>query len=65
MLTEAEVERSFRKLLRKRSEDPQTDRKIEELLEKHLRPESPLRRRLFEELRRVQAWEKKLQASKS
>lgn len=60
MLTEAEVERSFRRLMRKRFEDPEAFQKMEQLLEKNLRAESPLRRRLMEELRQVQ----KLQTTK-
>jgi division protein CdvB (Snf7/Vps24/ESCRT-III family) len=61
VLTEAEVERSFRRLMRKRFEDPQAFQKMEQLLENHLRPESPLRRRLMDELRQV----RKLQETKN
>lgn len=49
MLTEAEVERSFRKLLKAGPLNQETFEKGEALLEQ-LRPESPLRHRLSSEL---------------
>lgn len=55
MLTEAEVQRSFRRLVKGGPTDPQVFEKAEELLDE-LRPESPLRHRLWcelEELREV------------
>lgn len=49
MLTEAEVERSFRKLLKNEPFSQEVFDRGEELLEQ-LRPESPLRHRLASEL---------------
>ncbi|MGE0758433.1 MAG: hypothetical protein AB7O38_15505 [Pirellulaceae bacterium] len=49
MLTEAEVERSFRKLLKGGPYNQEVYEKGEALLEQ-LRPESPLRHRLASEL---------------
>ncbi|MCA9122118.1 MAG: hypothetical protein H6822_31850 [Planctomycetaceae bacterium] len=49
MLTESQVERSFRKLIKVEGLINETFEKAEELLEE-LRPESPLRHRLFSEL---------------
>lgn len=49
MLTEATVERSFRKLFATPVRDEVSFEKAEELLEE-LRPESPLRHRLSQEL---------------
>jgi hypothetical protein len=49
LLTEAEVERSFRKLLNGGKPNEETFEKGEVLLEQ-LRPESPLRHRLASEL---------------
>jgi hypothetical protein len=49
LLTEAEVHRSFRKLLRKAGVTPESLQRAEALVEQ-LRPESPLRHRLSEEL---------------
>ena len=49
MLTEAEVERSFRKLIKSGQFNQETFDKGEELLQ-NLRPESPLRHRLTSEL---------------
>jgi hypothetical protein len=52
LLTEAEVERSFRKLLKSGQFSQETFEKGEALLDQ-LRPESPLRHRLAEELEEV------------
>jgi hypothetical protein len=52
LLTEAEVERSFRKLLKSGPLSLEILEKGEALLEK-LRPESPLRHRLAEELEEI------------
>ena len=49
MLTESQVELSFRKLIKARGLDTETFDKAEELLAE-LRPESPLRHRLYSEL---------------
>jgi hypothetical protein len=49
VLTESQVERSFRKLLKAEGLDAGTFDKAEDLLE-DLRPESPLRHRLYSEL---------------
>ena len=49
MLTESQVERSFRKLVNAPGLVTETFAKAEELLEE-LRPESPLRHRLYSEL---------------
>ncbi|HUG68183.1 MAG TPA: hypothetical protein VMM76_10555 [Pirellulaceae bacterium] len=49
MLTESQVERSFRKLIEARGLVTETFDRAEELLEE-LRPESPLRHRLYSEL---------------
>lgn len=49
MLTEATVEKSFRKLFSTPTQDEATFEKAEELLDE-LRPESPLRHRLSQEL---------------
>lgn len=49
MLTEATVEKSFRNLFATQVRDEATFEKAEELLEE-LRPESPLRHRLSQEL---------------
>ena len=49
MLTESQVERSFRKLVKAHGLASETFEKAEELLEE-LRPESPLRHRLYAEL---------------
>ena len=49
MLTESQVERSFRKLIKAEGLITQTFDKAEELLD-DLRPESPLRHRLYSEL---------------
>lgn len=49
VLTESQVERSFRKLIKVEGLINETFEKAEELLEE-LRPESPLRHRLFSEL---------------
>jgi len=54
LLTESEVERSFRKLLRGKEITPDNLEKAEALLD-HLRPESPLRFRLGAELDEVRA----------
>jgi hypothetical protein len=56
LLTESQVQRSFRKLILTVGEDPNVLEKLEVLMD-HLRPESPLRHRLwteFEEVRRMQ-----------
>ena len=55
LLTEAQVERSFRRMFNGGPTDPEVFEKAEELLDE-LRPESPLRHRLWcelEELREV------------
>jgi hypothetical protein len=49
LLTEAEVQRSFRKLFHRPDFPPQSFEKAEALIE-NLRPESPLRYRLLDEL---------------
>lgn len=49
MLTEQQINRSFRALFRKGNVDEQTFEKAEALLDE-LRPESPLRHRLMVEL---------------
>lgn len=49
LLTEATVEKSFRKLFSTPTQDEATFEKAEELLDE-LRPESPLRHRLSQEL---------------
>jgi len=49
VLTESQVERSFRKLIKAEALIAETFDKAEELLEE-LRPESPLRHRLYSEL---------------
>lgn len=49
MLTEAQVERSFRAMMRSPERTEETFEKAEELLDE-LRPESPLRHRLTMEL---------------
>jgi len=49
VLTEAEVHRSFRKLLQKSGITPESLQRAESLVDQ-LRPESPLRHRLSEEL---------------
>ena len=49
VLTESQVERSFRKLIKSQDLIDDTFEKAEELLEE-LRPESPLRHRLYSEL---------------
>ena len=60
MLTESEVQLTYRKLMKTWSVDPTTFDKVEALLEQ-LRPESPLRHRLeteLNEVRRLQATQK-------
>lgn len=52
MLTESEVERSFRKLFKAKEIAPDSFEKAEALLDQ-LRPESPLRFRLDSELTRL------------
>jgi hypothetical protein len=49
LISEAEVERSFRKLIKSNGLSPETLDKAESLLE-DLRPESPLRHRLAQEV---------------
>jgi hypothetical protein len=49
LLTESEVERSFRRLFKSREVTPDLLDRAEELLDE-LRPESPLRHRLTSEL---------------
>jgi hypothetical protein len=49
LLTEAEVQRSFRNLFKSKDVPPETFDKAESLLDE-LRPESPLRHRLSVEL---------------
>ncbi len=60
MLTEAEVQRSYRQILRKSSNDQDALDKAEALLDE-LRPESPLRHRLLTEIEEL----RKLAASKT
>ena len=50
MLTESTVETMFRDLVNDPERDEETIEKAEELLEEELRPESPLRHRLSQEL---------------
>jgi hypothetical protein len=52
LLTESEVQRTFRKMLLNWNEDPEIVDKLESLIDK-LRPESPLRHRLWTELEEV------------
>jgi hypothetical protein len=52
LLTEAEVQRSFRNLFRGQDAPPETFDKAEALLDE-LRPESPLRHRLSLELEEI------------
>jgi hypothetical protein len=59
LLTEAEVQRSFRKLVKKSELVEETFERAEALLEE-LRPESPLRHRLYNELEEL----RKLASSK-
>ena len=49
MLTESEVERSFRKLIKNNQLNTETLDKADQLIEQ-LRPESPLRHRLSQEI---------------
>jgi hypothetical protein len=49
LLTEAEVQRSFRQIVKKADGDPEAFNKAEALVEE-LRPESPLRHRLLSEI---------------
>jgi hypothetical protein len=49
LLTEAEVQRSFRQLVKRLSTEPEALDRAEEVLDE-LRPESPLRHRLSSEL---------------
>jgi hypothetical protein len=49
LLTESEVQRSFRRLFKEGKRDEETFQKAEALLDE-LRPESPLRHRLQDEL---------------
>lgn len=60
MLTEAEVQRSFRNLFKTKDVSSDTFDKAEALLDE-LRPESPLRHRLSTELDEI----RKLQTSKA
>ena len=55
MLTESTVERMFRDLLADPKRDDEVYDKAEELLEKELRDESPLRHRLSVELDELRA----------
>lgn len=52
MLTESEVQRSFRNLFKAKNVSPETFEKAEELLDE-LRSESPLRHRLSVELEEI------------
>ena len=52
MLTEADVQTSFRELFQRETVDPEIFEQAEELLDE-LRPESPLRHRLSEELEAI------------
>ena len=54
MLTESEVQRSFRALFKSREVAPDAFEKAEELIEQ-LRPESPLRHRLISELEEIRS----------
>ncbi len=54
MLTESQVERSFRRLIKAEGLVTETFDKAEELLDE-LRPESPLRHRLYSELDELRA----------
>ncbi len=59
MITESQVERSFRRLLKNETVTPDVLDRAEELLD-DLRPESPLRHRLYcelDELRSIHAAE--------
>ncbi|MBM4091712.1 MAG: hypothetical protein FJ276_20135 [Planctomycetes bacterium] len=49
MLTEAEVQRSYRSILKRMESEPEAIDRAEELLDE-LRPESPLRLRLLQEI---------------
>lgn len=60
MLTEAEVQRSFRRLVKNSELVEETFERAEALLDE-LRPESPLRHRLYNELEEL----RKLASSKS
>lgn len=60
MLTEAEVQRSFRNLFKSKDVAPETFERAEALLEE-LRAESPLRHRLSVELEEI----RKLHASRA
>jgi hypothetical protein len=60
LLTEAEVQRSYRQILKKADSDPDAYDKAEALLDE-LRPESPLRLRLLNEITEL----RRLAASKS
>ncbi len=60
MLTESEVQRSYRQILKKVSTDRDALDKAEALLDE-LRPESPLRHRLLNEIEEL----RKLAASKA
>jgi hypothetical protein len=60
LLTEAEVQRSFRNLFKTKDYSPEMFEKAEALLDE-LRPESPLRHRLSMELEEI----RKLQTAKA
>jgi hypothetical protein len=60
LLTESEVQQSFRKLMKTWSQDPTVFDRVEALLD-NLRPESPLRHRLESELTEI----RRLQASQA
>ena len=49
LLTEAEVQRSYRSILKRMESEPEAIDRAEELLDE-LRPESPLRLRLLQEI---------------
>jgi len=65
LLTESEVQRSFRNLFKSKEVPPETFEKAEELLDE-LRAESPLRHRLSVELEDIRKLHKsKLQTAKA
>ena len=55
LLTESTVEKMFRELINTPDRGEETFDKAEELLEEELRPESPLRHRLSQELEELRA----------
>ena len=55
MLTESQVEKSFRKLFTGGEVTPDLIDKAEELIDRHVRLESPLRHRLSEEIEELRS----------